>query len=94
MSPVCRRSVVGLSAAVGSPIKEDGWATALASETSKAYFGRLQAFLDAEYASTREIFPPRAQLFNAFESCPLGNVKVRTVRIALKHYKTRLYCTM
>eukprot|EP00752_Nemacystus_decipiens_P013348 g11818.t1 len=59
----------------GSPIKEEGWAAALARETSKPYFGRLQAFLDKQYAS-KTIYPPRDKLFNAFESCPLGDVKV------------------
>lgn len=61
--------------AAGSPIKEEGWATALARETSKPYFGRLQTFLDKQYAS-KTIYPPREKLFNAFESCPLGDVKV------------------
>ncbi|CAN0410922.1 unnamed protein product, partial [Hapterophycus canaliculatus] len=54
---------------------EEGWATALSGETSKAYFRRLQAFLDKQYASKR-VFPPRELLFNAFDSCPLRNVKV------------------
>eukprot|EP00903_Cladosiphon_okamuranus_P015649 g14451.t1 len=58
-----------------SPIKEKGWATALARETSKPYFSRLQTFLDKQYAS-KTVYPPREKLFNAFESCPLGNVKV------------------
>lgn len=62
---------------MASPIKEPGWAAQLASETSKPYFGRLQAFLDEEYASSRVIYPPRLMIFNAFESCPLDKVKVR-----------------
>lgn len=62
-----------------SPIKEEGWATALSGETSKAYFRRLQTFLDKQYSS-KTIFPPRELLFNAFDSCPLGDVKVRLRR--------------
>lgn len=60
----------------GSPIKEEGWAAALSGETSKPYFVRLQTFLDTQYAS-KVIYPPREKLFNAFDSCPLGNVKVK-----------------
>ncbi|CAN0542393.1 unnamed protein product, partial [Laminaria digitata] len=63
------------SATGDSVIKEDGWAKALSCETSKPYFKRLQAFLDAQYAS-KVIFPPREKIFNAFESCPLSDVKV------------------
>ncbi|CAM9253998.1 unnamed protein product [Ectocarpus sp. 4 AP-2014] len=64
-----------ISSSEGSPFKEEGWATALSRETSKPYFGRLQAFLDKQYAS-KVIYPPRDKLFNAFDSCPLSNVKV------------------
>lgn len=61
-------------------IKENGWAKALSRETSKPYFRALQAFLDAQYSS-KEIYPPRVQIFSAFESCPLHNVKVRVARL-------------
>lgn len=65
-------------------IKEKGWDKALSCETSKPYFRRLQTFLDAQYSS-KVIFPPREQIFNAFESCPLHNVKVRTL-VHRKHF--------
>ncbi|CAM9513566.1 unnamed protein product [Ascophyllum nodosum] len=64
------------SAASSSPIKETTWANALAAETSKPYFRKLQTFLDGAYACKTAVYPPRAKLFNAFESCPLEAVKV------------------
>eukprot|EP00904_Undaria_pinnatifida_P009148 jgi/Undpi1/5363/HiC_scaffold_2.g00644.m1 len=67
----------GKAAAAGGAcaIKEDGWAKALSRETSKPYFRQLERFLDAEYKS-KVIYPPREKIFNAFESCPLSDVKV------------------
>lgn len=69
--------ITGKAAAAGGAcaIKEDGWAKALSRETSKPYFRQLERFLDAEYKS-KVIYPPREKIFNAFESCPLSDVKV------------------
>ncbi len=44
-------------------------------EFKKDYFLKLNNFLDNEYAE-HTIFPPREQLFRAFELCPLEQVKV------------------
>lgn len=51
------------------------WKPKLDSEFEKDYFKELVAFIKAEY-NTQVIFPPAAQIFNAFESCSFENVKV------------------
>ena len=42
---------------------------------NKKYFRDLQAFLDIEYEN-KTIYPPRNEVFNAFELTDLNNVKV------------------
>ncbi len=51
------------------------WRARLESEFSKPYFEQLAQFIDQEY-SAGEVFPPREQIFNALEKCPLESVKV------------------
>jgi hypothetical protein len=53
---------------------DESWRPALAKETAKPYFTRLEQFLNSEYKS-RTIFPPISLLFTAFNLCPLHNVK-------------------
>ncbi len=51
------------------------WATVLASEFGQAYFTKLQDFVASE-RQTHEIFPPEADVFNAFAFTPFDQVKV------------------
>lgn len=51
------------------------WRNALAAEFENDYFKQLASFVKAEYASTT-VYPPAKLIFNAFDSCPLPNVRV------------------
>ena len=51
------------------------WRAALAGEFSKAYFLQLREFL-AEERSKHQVFPPEADVFNAFQYAPYEEVKV------------------
>lgn len=51
------------------------WVNALQEEFAQPYFANLFSFVKAEYASTT-VYPPANLIFNAFDHCPLGNVKV------------------
>lgn len=44
-------------------------------EKEKEYFKILETFLEKEY-SEKTIFPPKDEIFNAFNLCPFENVKV------------------
>jgi len=55
---------------------EQTWKDALASEFEKDYFVKLTDFVRAEYLSGKKIFPAPANIFNAFNLCPLDRVKV------------------
>ncbi|MBR0300963.1 MAG: uracil-DNA glycosylase [Bacteroidales bacterium] len=55
---------------------EESWRRALQSEFDKPYFERLVAFLHAEKASGRTIYPPGSQIFRAFDLTPVDKVKV------------------
>ena len=54
---------------------EESWKEALYNEFEKAYFVQLTQFVKHEYA-TKQVFPPGKQIFKAFDSCSLNNVKV------------------
>ncbi|MDO9633711.1 MAG: uracil-DNA glycosylase [Paludibacter sp.] len=54
---------------------EKSWKEALQSEFEKPYFATLVDFVRKEYA-TKQIFPPASLIFNAFDQCPLDEVKV------------------
>lgn len=54
---------------------EPSWAEALQGEFDKDYFVRLTQFVRDEYARN-VCYPPGREIFNAFNLCPLGNVKV------------------
>lgn len=54
---------------------EESWKKALAAEFNKPYFEQLTAFVKSEYATTT-VYPEGKNIFNAFNLCPLPNVKV------------------
>lgn len=54
---------------------ESSWAEALLGEFDKEYFVRLTQFVREEY-QRNTCYPPGREIFNAFNLCPLDNVKV------------------
>jgi uracil-DNA glycosylase len=54
---------------------EPGWRQRLAGEMRKPYFAELSRFLDQEYARG-PVFPPRHEVYSAFELCPFDKCKV------------------
>ena len=54
---------------------EAGWKEKLKDEFSSDYFASLTDFVREEYR-TRQVFPPAAKIFNAFDLCPFDRVKV------------------
>ena len=54
---------------------EPSWKEFLQSEFEKDYFLKLTDFVQDEYES-KQIYPPKRFIFNAFEQCPLEKVKV------------------
>ncbi|MDO4172358.1 MAG: uracil-DNA glycosylase [Prevotellaceae bacterium] len=54
---------------------EETWGEALAAEFGKEYFHRLAAFVHDEYRRG-VCYPPGKEIFNAFNLCPLPQVKV------------------
>lgn len=54
---------------------EDSWKKALAHEFEQEYFEKLALFVRKEY-TTKRIFPPAKQIFNAFTLTPFQQVKV------------------
>ena len=55
---------------------EESWKAALADEFDKDYFIKLTDFVRSEYLSGKAIYPAPANIFNAFNLCPLDKVKV------------------
>ena len=55
---------------------EQSWKEALKSEFNKDYFINLTDFIKKEYLSGKTIYPKASNIFNAFNLCPLDNVKV------------------
>ena len=51
------------------------WDFALSEEFKKDYFLKIQDFIDEEYSS-KTIYPPYDEIFNAFKLTPLSNDKV------------------
>ena len=51
------------------------WLAALSSEFSKPYYSKLYHRVSEEYR-THIVFPPKADIFNAFHLTPLSDVKV------------------
>ncbi len=54
---------------------EPSWHDALDHLFEQEFFKKLVAFVKDEYASTK-VYPPGKEIFNAFNHCPLQNVKV------------------
>ncbi len=54
---------------------EESWKNALQDEFTQPYFQALTGFVRAEYAH-HKIYPPAKLIFNAFNSCPVTEVKV------------------
>lgn len=55
---------------------EQSWKDALAREFEKDYFKNLTDFVRGEYLSGKTIYPAAKNIFNAFNLCPLNQVKV------------------
>lgn len=55
---------------------EQSWKDVLTTEFEKDYFKKLTDFVRAEYLSGATIYPAAKNIFNAFNLCPLNNVKV------------------
>ncbi|WP_458453076.1 uracil-DNA glycosylase [Methanobrevibacter sp.] len=51
------------------------WDLILSDEFKKDYFLKIKKFIDEEYSS-KTIYPPYEEIFNAFRLTPLTNVKV------------------
>lgn len=54
---------------------EPGWQSVLAEEFDKAYFKDLMTFVNSEYATTT-CYPPKNEIFLAFNVTPFDSVKV------------------
>ena len=55
---------------------EQSWKDALSAEFDKDYFIKLTDFVRAEYKSGKAIYPEAKNIFNAFNLCPLSDVRV------------------
>lgn len=55
---------------------QESWKSALADEFDKEYFIKLTDFVRAQYLSGHRVFPEPKNIFNAFNLCPLPDVKV------------------
>ena len=55
---------------------EQSWKNVLSDEFEKEYFKKLTDFVRGEYKSGKIIYPKPQNIFNAFNLCPLSNVKV------------------
>lgn len=55
---------------------ETSWKKVLKNEFEKDYFLHLVAFLKAERATNKIVYPPGSLIFNAFEKTPFDKVKV------------------
>jgi len=53
---------------------DPGWKSKLSAEFEKEYFLKLAEFIRNEY-STKTIYPPASLIFNAFNLCPLQDIK-------------------
>ncbi len=55
---------------------ESGWLAELSAEFDQPYMVELKSFLKAQKQAGKVIYPPAAQMFNAFNSTPFDQVKV------------------
>lgn len=56
-------------------IIDNSWKNFFEEQTNKAYFPKLEAFVDEEYKN-QIVYPAKENIFNAFKYTPLDNVKV------------------
>ena len=56
-------------------IVDNSWKNFFEEQTNKAYFPKLEAFIDEEYKN-QIVYPTKENIFNAFKYTPLDNVKV------------------
>jgi uracil-DNA glycosylase len=57
-------------------LTEESWIELLQDEFKKPYWSALTRFLDAEHASGKKVYPPKSDIFNAFNNCSVGAVRV------------------
>ncbi len=55
---------------------QESWAAALADEFNKDYFIKLTDFVRNQYLSGKQIYPEPKNIFNAFNLCPIDDVRV------------------
>ncbi len=56
-------------------MKKNTWTPWLKAEFEAPYFKKLAQFIHEEY-ETKRIYPPKVQVFSAFENCDLASLKV------------------
>lgn len=54
---------------------EESWKSVLSEEFEKSYFAELVSFVSNEYRN-HKVYPPAKLIFNAFDQCPFGKLKV------------------
>lgn len=57
-------------------LTDERWKSILSKEFSKAYFKNLMAFIDEESVKF-SVYPPKEQMFSAFNLCSFDQIKVR-----------------
>ena len=55
---------------------EQSWKDVLSDEFEKDYFKNLTDFVRGEYLAGKTVYPAAKNIFNAFNLCPLSNVRV------------------
>lgn len=60
-------------------LTDERWKSILSKEFSKAYFKSLTAFVEDE-SSKFNVYPPKEQIFSAFNLCPFDQIKVRAYK--------------
>ncbi len=70
-APPAQSSSSGLTSTLTDP----SWRALLEPEFSKPYFKKLEKFVEKQYSS-KEVFPPKDLIFNAFNLCPFDKIKV------------------
>lgn len=61
---------------LGDLLVEESWRDVLKSEFDKGYFKSLEKYVRQEWTNGQLVFPPKDCVFRAFNSCPLGKVRV------------------
>ena len=59
-------------------ILDNDWKAVIGDEFKKPYYKQLEKFVEEEY-SKQVIYPPREEIFNAFNYTPLNKVKILLV---------------